>query len=109
MNRTQQQCLGEGDRVQVLGLQAYFRSSPGQGCEGRAFAPFLSQMRTVESLMMMEARRLRAQRAPRPAGHRGLLAPHGALCHLLCSARQFNLELSQGKGGRNVRGHLSSL
>lgn len=107
MNRTQQ-CLGEGDCVPVLGLQAYFRSSPRQGCVGQGFAPFLSQIRTVELLMMMEAWQFRAQRAPGSETHRGLLSPPSSLCHLLSSMRRFNLELSQGEGGQNIRGHLSS-
>lgn len=44
----------------------------------------------------------------KPARHRGLFSPPGSLCHLLSSMRQFNLELSQGEGGRDVRGHLNS-
>lgn len=58
MNRTEQ-CLREQGRAQVLGCQVCLRSSAGQGCVGQGFAPFLSQMRTVESLMMMETRQLR--------------------------------------------------
>lgn len=69
----------------------------------QGFALFLSQMRTIESLTMTEA-----QRAPQPARHRGLPSPPSSLCHLLSSVRQFDLELSQGEGGRTVRGHLNS-
>lgn len=81
MNRTQQ-CLGEGDSVQALGLQAYFRSSPGPGCVGQGCAPFLSQMRTVESLTMMEDWQLSAQRAARPERRRGCSLPpaRSAIC-----------------------------
>lgn len=107
MKRTQQG-LQEQDRVQALRFQAYVGSAPGQGGVGRGSAPFLSQMRTVEPLMMTEAQQLRAQRAPSLRDTGGCSLPPGSLCHLLSSMRQFNLELSQGEGGRDVRGHLNS-
>lgn len=61
---------------------------------GRVLCSFLSQMGSVGSWRVMEA-------------GQGLLSP-SSLHYLLFPIRLFNLVISQGERGQNVRGHLTS-
>lgn len=102
MNRTQQ-CHHKPDSVHVLGLLAYSRSSQGRVVWSR----FCTLSQSNENCWIThDDEGTACSMACKTQG--AALSLPSSLCHLLSSVREFNLEPSQGEGGRTVRGHLNS-
>lgn len=107
MKRTQQG-LQEQDQCPNPGIPGLFGEFPRARLCGAGFCALSQSNESCWTANDDGGPAAKGTACSKPARHRGLFPPHSSLCHLLSSTRQFNLELSQGEGGRNVRGHLNS-